>query len=300
MGIESSAVQPSRPGGGPSLQRPIREEDPMRAFTLGAVLCLAAAALPAAAAPSPFAANCTALALAGDPRSANGARWTYASVDDGIAYALEGVVFVPTTPGPYAGVVVSHGKGGSPYGYSASVARVMRGWGVVAIATMYAHAPAADDAGNLPAATDGASAGNVLRAHKARDLLSCFRGVDRERVAAHGHSMGAFVTGELLGTYPEDFRAASQTAGGVSDGPNATHPDTAARIVTPFQVHHSEADTTVPIAFADRLVSILAAHRAAYDYHVAEYTGYSHAQMALDPPMLERVRAWYQEHGVLP
>lgn len=269
------------------------------AFALAAVVCLAAAR-PSAAAPTPFRANCAALAVTGDPRGTAGARWTYASVDDGVAYALEGVVFLPAASGSYPGVVVSHGKGGTPYGYSAQIARTMRGWGMVAIATMYTHAPAAEDAGNLPPATDGASSGNVLRAHKARDLLSCFRVFDPERVAAHGHSMGAFVTGELLGAYPEDFVAASQTAGGVSDGPNATHPGTAALIRAPFQLHHSEADTTVPIAFADRLVEILASHRVVHDYHVAEYTGYSHAQIAQDAGMLDRVRQWYGEHGVLP
>jgi len=269
------------------------------AAALGAVLCLAAAR-PASAAPSPFRANCTALAVVGDPRSANGARWTYASVDDGVPYALEGVVLVPATPGPHAAVVVSHGKSGSPYGYSSAVGRVMRGWGLVVIATMYSHAPAAEDAGNLPADHDGASAGNVLRAHKTRDLLSCFRGVDPARVAAHGNSMGAFVTGQLLGTYPEDFRVASQTSGGVADGPNATQEAAAEQITTPFQVHHSEADTTVPIAFADRLVSILAGNQVTYDYRVAEYPGYSHAQMGQDPAMMERVRQWYEDHGLLP
>jgi dienelactone hydrolase len=280
--------------------KPFREEDPMRhTFVLGALFCLAAAR-PAAAAPNPFEANCAALAVVGDARSTQGARWTYASVDGGVAYALEGVVFEPAAGGKYPGVVVSHGKSGSPYGYSSQVARVMRGWGMVAIATMYGHAPAADDAGNLPLAGDGASAGNILRAHKARDLLSCFRVFDRTRVAAHGNSMGAFVTGQLLGTYPQDFRAASQTSGGVADGPNATQPGAAAQIVTPFQVHHSESDTTVPIAFADRLVSILAGNQVTYDYRVAEYPGYSHAQMGQDPAMLERVRAWYVEHGVLP
>jgi dienelactone hydrolase len=271
----------------------------MRYYPLAAVLWLAGAGA-ANAAPSPFQADCSALSIVGDPKAANGARWTYASVDSGVAYALEGVVFVPAANGPYPGVVVSHGKSGSPYGYSSQAARVMRGWGMVAIATMYGHAPAADDAGNLPLASDGASSGNILRAHKTRDLLSCFRVFDRTRVAAHGNSMGAFVTGQLLGAYPEDFRVASQTSGGVADGPNATQPAAAAQIVTPFQIHHSEADTTVPIAFADRLVSILAGNQVTYDYRVAEYPGYSHAQMGLDPVMLERVRQWYVEHGVLP
>lgn len=270
----------------------------MRYSPLVAVLCLAA--VRAGAAPAPFRADCTALRWTGDPRGTNGARWTYTSVDDGIAYALEGAVFVPAADGKYPGVVVSHGKNGSPYGYSSQAARVMRGWGMVAIATMYGHAPDAEDAGNLPLADDGASAGNVLRAHKTRDLLSCFRAFDQRTVAAHGHSMGAFVTGQLLGTHPQDFQAASQTAGGVADGPNATQAAAAAQIRAPYQVHHSDADTTVPIAFSERLVSILAANKVDHDFHFAEYTGYSHAQIALDAGMLERVRLWYREHGVLP
>jgi len=182
----------------------------------------------AAYADSTVQANCSAFVVSGNPRSSNGATWTYRATEQGVQYALEGVLFVPPSgTGPFPAVVVSHGKGGTPRGYSATIARTMVTWGMVAIGTMYTHAPDAEDLGNLPNGPDGASTANVQRANKARDLLTCVGGVNMSRVAAPGHSMGAFVTGQALGTFPTAFRAASHTAGGVSSGPNATKPDAA-------------------------------------------------------------------------
>lgn len=250
--------------------------------------------------PSPAVVECAAFSVAGDPHSANGANWTYDSIDDGVHYVLEGVLFAPAGSGPFPAVVVSHGKMGTPRGYSAAIARTMVGWGLVAIGPMYTHAPDADDAGNEPQGGDGASDANVLRAHKARDLLSCLGTVDLARLAAHGHSMGAFVTGQLLGTYPGDFRAASHSAGGVSPGPNATHPKTAAAIVTPYEIHHSITDEVVSFAFDVALEDILASHQAAHRLVMRPYAGMSHAQVAQDAGMLRRVREWYTRFGVLP
>jgi len=244
--------------------------------------------------------DCAAFVVSGDPHSTAGATWTYHSTDLGVAYALEGILFVPPGSGPFPGVVVSHGKGGTPYQYSAGAARVMVGWGLVAIGTMYTHAPDAQDAGNLPDGPDGASDANVLRANKARELLACVGGVDLSTVAAHGHSMGAFVTGQVLGRYPGAFRAASHTAGGVSQGPNATTPAAAQAIRTPYQLHHSATDTTVALSQDQTLAQILTANGVPNALHVAEYPDYTHAQIALDPGMFERVRGWYQAYGVLP
>jgi dienelactone hydrolase len=265
---------------------------------LGVVLTLVPATLaggPAAAATAQ--ANCTAFVVTGNPRSSTGATWTYRATEQGVRYALEGVLFVPSGTGPFPAVVISHGKGGTPRGYSATVARTMVGWGLVAIGTMYTHAPDAEDLGNAPDGPDGASQANVQRAHKTRDLLTCVGGVDLTRVAAHGHSMGAFVTGQVLGTFPSDFRAASHTAGGVSDGPNATKRDAAERIVTPYQLHHGDADQVVALALDQTLAGILAANGTPHQLHV--YAGYSHQQIAFDALMFSRVRSWYQTHSVL-
>jgi dienelactone hydrolase len=114
----------------------------------------------------------------------------------------------------------------------------------------------------LPDGDTGASDANVLRAHKARNLLGCLASVDMQRLAAHGHSMGAFVTGQLLGSYPEAFRAASHSAGGASaNGPNATRSAVAASIRTPYQLHHGDADTVVNIALDQELDRILTVSR---------------------------------------
>jgi dienelactone hydrolase len=247
---------------------------------------------------SPAVANCAAFAVTGNPRSATGATWTYRSTDQGVRYVLEGVLFVPPSgAGPFPAVVVSHGKGGTPRGYSATIARTMVGWGLVAIGTMYTHAPDAEDLGNAPDGPDGASSVNVQRAFKARALLTCVGGVDLTRLAAHGHSMGAFVTGQLLGTHPGDFRAASHTAGGVSEGPNATKPAAAQQIITPYQLHHGDADQVVALAQDRTLDAILTANGVPHELRV--YAGYDHQRIANDATMLARVRTWYQNHGVL-
>ena len=243
-------------------------------------------------------ANCSAFVVSGNPRGVNGANWTYRSTDQGVLYSMEGVLFVPSTAAPYPAVVVSHGKGGTPRGYSSNIARTMVTWGMVAIGPMYTHAPDADDAGNAPNGADGASTANVQRAHKARELLACVSGVDTARVAAHGHSMGAFVTGQILGTHTGDFRAASHTAGGVSaTGPNATKPAAAQQIVTPYQLHHGDADQVVNIGLDRELDRILTANGVTHQFHV--YAGFDHAQIAFNATMLSRVRSWYSTHGVL-
>src|SRR5690349_6097754 len=117
---------------------------------------LAVSAAPAAAASSaPPQVDCAAFAVTGNPRTATGATWTYQSTDQGVRYALEGVLFTPPTgSGPFPGVVVSHGKGGTPRGYSATISRTFVGWGLAAIGTMYTHAPDAEDLGNAPDGAD--------------------------------------------------------------------------------------------------------------------------------------------------
>ena len=242
--------------------------------------------------------DCSALAITGDPVASGGARWAYHATHDGTEYNLSGTLFEPAGAGPFPAVVVSHGAGGSATGYSGNVARAMRDWHMVVIATNYTHAPDGVDAGSLPQGEDGASAANVQRAHKARDLLSCVPGVDMTRLAVHGHSMGAFVTGQLLGTYPGDFQAASHTAGGANEnGPNATRAQVAAAIRTPYQMHHGDADTVVRLELDQSLQEILDANATSHELHV--YAGFTHEQIALDATMLGRVREWYRTHGIL-
>jgi len=241
-------------------------------------------------------ADCSRFVMTGNPASTTGATWTYDSVDEGVHYVLKGILFTPATgTGPFPAVVISHGKGGSPRGYSTNIAKRMVTWGLVSIGTSYTHA--SDAAGTLPAGGEGASPENVLRAHKTRDLLSCVGNVDFSRVAAHGNSMGAFVTGQLVGTHPADFRAASQSSGGVSTNPASTQRAAAENITTPYQIHHGDADTVVPLSQAQTLNSILNASGTPHQFHI--YPGATHEQMTYESTMLSRVRFWYRQHGVL-
>jgi dienelactone hydrolase len=259
---------------------------------------------PAVAPPaaSASAVSCANFTITGTPTAASGASWTYHSTDDGVAYSLKGVLLAPPGAGPFPAVVVSHGKGGSARGYSTRIAQTMRGWGLVAIATNYSHG--SDSAGDLPLGADGASPENLLRAHKAYDLLRCVGGgaaVDRTRVAAHGHSMGAFVTAALLGAYPADFKVASHTAGGVNDSGqpgNAPTPAQVQGIRAPYQLHHGDADSVVDLAMDQILDTILTGLGVPHELRV--YPGVDHAGISMHATMLSRVRSWYTAKGLLP
>ena len=96
---------------------------------------------------------------------------------------------------------------------------------------------------------------------------------------------------------PSDFRAASHTAGGVSQGPNATKPEAAEQIITPYQLHHGDADQVVALAQDQTLNTILNNNGTPHELHV--YAGFDHQRMAFDAGMLAPVRAWYTTHGVL-
>lgn len=129
--------------------------------------------------------------------------------------------------------------------------------------------------------------------------MAAFGYVDMTRIAAHGHSLGAFVTTALLANYPGLIRVASHTAGGVIPLPLDPSIPTAAQaasIVTPYQLHHGDRDDIVPRAFDELLVSTLRSRGVDTDLLI--YPGASHDDVALDATMLSRVRAWYAAHGI--
>jgi len=239
-----------------------------------------------------------AFVLQGDPESSQGATWTYRGTLQGTAFDLQGVLLKPTGAGPFAAVVISHGAGGNATGYSRTVGVQMRSWGLVAIATNYTHAGAVP-IGSPGTLTDpGASQANVLRGHAVVEILRTLGYVDLTRVAAHGHSMGAFVTTALIAAYPSDFRVASHTAGGVTPVTNvATPSDSQARAIrTPYQLHHGDADIVVPLSQDQRLDGILQAGAVPHELFV--YSGATHNDVAQDQTVLTRVRSWYAAHGL--
>jgi len=172
--------------------------------------------------------------------------------------------------------------------------------GLVCIAPNYTHSSGVPIGSPGDASEPGASADNVLRSHMTYELLRRLGYVDMSRVAAHGHSMGAYVNTALLGTYPTDFRVASSTGGGVRPsfivfGP-APSPTQAQPIRTPYQMHHGDADATVPLSYDQRFDSLLTANSV--DHELDIYAGEDHLAVRTDPLMLQRVQAFYAAHGM--
>jgi dienelactone hydrolase len=173
-------------------------------------------------------------------------------------------------------------------------------WGLVCIATNYTHAGGVPLGAPGSAGEAGASQSNILRAHAVHEILRRLGYVDLGRVAAHGHSAGAFVTSVLVGTYPNDFRVASHTAGGarpdaLADGisPSETQ---VRNIRLPYQLHHGELDALVPLASAQRFADTLRAIGVPNELYV--YAGAQHNDVSRNDTMFGRVRTWYAAHGM--
>ena len=153
--------------------------------------------------------------IAGNPESASGATWTMTGTLDGTTVDLQGILLKPRGRGPFPAVVLSHGAGGNAQSYGRELGSIMRTWGLVCIAPNYTHARGAPPGAPGTRLQQGASQANAFRAHAAVTVLARLGYVDTSRVAAHGHSMGAFVTTAFAAAYPADVRVASHTSGGV-------------------------------------------------------------------------------------
>ena len=274
----------------------------MRRF-LAAALVILSACSSSTPSETPDTNSNLAFALQGDPASALGATWTLRGTENGVFYDLEGVLFKPAGNGPFPAVIISHGFGGNARGYARGIATEMVNWGMVTIATNYTHATGVP-LGSPGGSTElGASSANVQRAKQVHGILMRLGYVDSTRVTAHGHSMGAYVTIALIGAHPALFRAASLTAGGIRAGLSAT-PGAApveSQVVNtrvPLQMHHGDVDNVVPISQAQRLDSLLT--RLNVSHQLVVYPGWDHDDPSRSPLVLERVREWYRQWGVLP
>ncbi len=200
-----------------------------------------------------------ALSIAGDPESASGATWTLVGTLDGTTVDLQGILLKPRGRGPFPAVVLSHGAGGNAQSYGRALGSVMRTWGLVCIAVNYTHVRGALLGAPGTLLQQGASPVNAFRAHAAVTVLARLRYVDVRRVAAHGHSMGAFVTTAFVAAFPADVRVASHTSGGVlldaihREGMPFPSVAQARRIQAPYQWHHGLLDYAVPFLFDKQL-----------------------------------------------
>jgi len=273
---------------------PARHAFPPMAAMCAAMLAVAVAC-PGTASPGTL----HGFVLTGNPAGTNGATWTYRDTLAGVIYDLEGILLKPAGTSKLPAVVISHGHDNNVNTYSINIARTMRAWGLVCIATNYTHAAGVPAGSPGDSTQPGASQPNLLRARKCIEILDSLGYVDTTRIAAHGNSMGAFLTAAFVGTYPRLFRVASQSAGGVNDYRLAwTKSAQAGGIIVPYQHHHGDADTTVPIQDDYRLDSILAAKGTTHQFYV--YPGYNHVMMGFDSTMLSRVHTWYITYGLVP
>jgi len=238
--------------------------------------------------------------VSGSPASTSGATWTFRGTVDGVAYDLSGVLLKPAGTGPFPAVVLSHGADGSASFLAGAIGPTMVQWGLVVIATNYTHATGVPIGAPGTASETGASQANVLRAHMTHELLRRLGYVDMTRVAVHGHSMGAYLDVAEVAEYPNDFRVASHTSGGVRPdfivaGPAPT-PIEARTIRVPYQMHHGDADETVPLAYEQRFDSILTS--TGDEHQLFIYPGADHLAVRASPTMLGRVHDWYAAHGM--
>ena len=238
--------------------------------------------------------------LAGDPASSGGATWTYRARVGGIVFDLQGILLKPSGAGPFPAVIISHGNGSSANGYSHDIARVMVGWGLVCIATNYTHAGGVPIGSPGTSSEAGATTNNVRRARQLVEILRGLSYVDMNRIALHGHSLGAFVSEATAGAHPDLFRAASHTAGGIAPNLLAGFAPTESDISgirAPYQMHHGERDFVVPLA-ADELFAAALRQRGV-THELLTYPGAGHDDVRLNSVVLDRIRAWYRSKGVL-
>ncbi|HEX5109938.1 MAG TPA: hypothetical protein VFV95_15910 [Vicinamibacterales bacterium] len=275
----------------------------LRRAVLTSVICALAACHPRISPSSTWVhrlPNGPVLTVIGDPSSSAGATWTLTGMMDGTTVDLEGILAKPRGRGPFPAVVLSHGAGGNAASYGHRLGAVMRTWGLVCIATNYTHARGVRIGVPGSFLEQGASSANVFRAHAAVTVLARLGYVDVRRIAAHGHSMGAFVTTAFVAAYPGDVRVASHTAGGVLllspvhlDGIPAPSEAQARRIQTPYQWHHGLLDFAVPFILDRRFDSVVGGPHEGYIYNRLRHT-----EVAEDSTVLKRIRTWYRAHGL--
>lgn len=173
-----------------------------------------------------------------------------------------GVLVLPEADGPYPGVVLNHGRGGSAQGFGFTNAVRFAQAGYVAIAPTYTFST-----GQV-----WNNAENRRRVHAVVDILASRPEFAPGRVAMYGNSMGAILTIAIAQEY--DFlRVAGITAGGLTKG-GQPPVERVREIDAPFSVHHGTADMTVPIEMAQTFRDYLAASGIEHEYH--EYEGVGH------------------------
>jgi acetyl esterase/lipase len=222
----------------------------------------------------------------------DGERWTFRDGD----FEMSGVLLKPTGKGPFPGVLISHGLGGSAESFGRQKASEMVRWGVVCIAPNYAHSRNGGDRSQM-----GASEENLRRAAACLEILRQLPEVDPERLAAYGHSMGGFVTIGLAATHPKGLIAAAITGSGIAPQAGFPAPSaaTAAKVRTPFLMLHGADDTTVRPEQSLALKKVLDENSVPNDRLIADGQGHPIDQ-TMREEVFRLVREWFVKNGAFP
>ncbi|HEY6167225.1 MAG TPA: alpha/beta hydrolase-fold protein, partial [Verrucomicrobiae bacterium] len=254
----------------------------------------------------------------------NGEHWTYRDGD----FEMSGILLKPEGKGPFPAVLISHGLGGTAENFGMAKAREMVKWGLVCIAPEYTHSakflagarPGAGKAGapkggapkagapgtnaprTMPAgyANYGASKENLRRAQTCIELVSKMPEVEKQRIAAYGHSMGGFVTIGLAAKEPDLLKAAAFSGSGVApqDGFPAPSVAAAEKIHTPFLMMHGSVDNTVRPSQSASLKEVLDKNKVPNERHVFEGENHPIDQTKREE-VYAMIRAWFTKYEVL-
>ena len=220
-----------------------------------------------------------------------GERWTFREGD----FEMSGVLIKPPGKGPFPGVLISHGLGGSAESFGRQKASEMVHWGMVCIAPNYAHTRNASERSQF-----GASAENLRRASVCLEILRQMSEVDATRLAAYGHSMGGFVTIGLAAQGPKGLKAAAITGSGIAhqEGFPAPSAAVAGKIQTPFLMLHGANDTTVRPEQSLELKKVLDENGVVNDRLIADGQGHPIDQ-TMREEVFRLVREWFEKQGVV-
>jgi dienelactone hydrolase len=234
-----------------------------------------------------------------------GEHWT--CLADGKAFS--GLLLRPEGKGPFPAIILSHGLGGNAQGIALSRGRVMVKWGFVCIATDYTHAGkqgarrgARADVSGVDFSQAGARPENIRRALACLEILRQQNVVDRRRIAAYGHSMGAFVTIALTAAASDKFAAAAITSGGVrtAAGSTAAAPaeSVASQVRVPFLILQGGLDRTVPPESSALLKQALDKSKVPNERRVFEEVGHNlPTERAVEVDRL--MQEWFTKQHVL-
>jgi dienelactone hydrolase len=170
---------------------------------------------------------------------------------------VRGVLRLPPGSGPFPGMLVSHGKGGTAAAFDASHAAVFVQWGMACVSCAYTHEGRSAE----PPSNEGWCPENRRRARRCLEVLAAVEGVDVSRLALFGHSMGGFVTAGLAGDMGSRVRASCVSAAGTTGTSNTEVASPALQEVegtsAPTILFHGLADTTVSPTQSANLLALL-------------------------------------------